>query len=201
MAWHGGRMVRGVRPAGAGEERPVARRVPIGEMLLAQGRIDAQQLQSALAHQRQWGGRLGQALVRLGFVTESDLLRLVGQQIGVPFVEIGERYVPPAVLGLVPEKLMRQRRVFPLAVASESRRGPLVVALSEPDNLPFLDDIAFACGMAVKPVLAAERDIERALVRHLDGVSSSRVAIELPAEKKGDRMELVERPHTPRGDH
>jgi type IV pilus assembly protein PilB len=179
----------------------MARRVPIGEMLLAQGRIDALQLQSALAHQRQWGGRLGHALVALGFVTEADLLKVVGQQIGVPFVEIGDRYVPPAVLGLVPEKLMRQRRIFPLAVASEARRGPLVVALSEPDNLHFLDDIAFACGMAVKPVLAAERDIDRALARHLDGVPPPRAAIDLPEPKKGDRMELVERPHTPRGGH
>lgn len=177
----------------------MARRVPIGEMLVAQGRIDAQQLQAALAHQRQWGGRLGQALVSLGFVTESDLLRAVGQQMGVPFVEIGERYVPPAVLSLVPTKLMRQRRVFPLAIASEARRGPLVVALSEPENLPFLDEIAFACGMAVKPVLAAQRDIDHALARHLDGVAPPRAPIELPKQSKGDRMELVERPHTPRG--
>jgi type IV pilus assembly protein PilB len=174
----------------------MARRVPIGEMLLAQGRIDATQLGNALAHQRQWGGRLGQALVGLGYVTEPDLLRAIGQQLGVPFVEIGERYVPPAVLSLVPEKLMRERRVFPLAIASEARHGPLVVALSQPDNLPFLDDIAFACGMAVKPVLAAERDIDRALARHLDGVPPP--PIELPEPKKDERMELVERPRTPR---
>ena len=174
----------------------MAQRVPIGEMLLAQGRIDATQLGNALAHQRQWGGRLGQVLVGLGYVTEPELLRAIGMQLGVPFVEIGERYVPPAVLSLVPEKLMRQRRVFPLAITSEARHGPLVVALSQPDNLPFLDDIAFACGMPVKPVLAAERDIDRALARHLDGVPPP--PIELPEPKKDERMELVERPRTPR---
>ena len=38
-------------------------RVPIGEMLIQQGRLDAAQLQSALGHQQQWGGRLGGALV------------------------------------------------------------------------------------------------------------------------------------------
>ena len=46
-------------------------RVPIGELLLKLGRIDPMQLQSALAHQRQWGGRLGRALVGPGVGTRA----------------------------------------------------------------------------------------------------------------------------------
>ena len=57
-------------------------RVPIGELLMQQGRIDALQLRSALAHQRQWGGRLGRARVALGFVTEPVLLQAVAAQLG-----------------------------------------------------------------------------------------------------------------------
>ncbi len=142
-------------------------RVPIGELLVRQGRIDALQLQSALAHQRQWGGRLGRALVSLGFVTEQVLLKAVGEQLGIPFVEIGTRPIPPRVVQLVPEKLIRSRSVVPLELLSESRRGPLLVALSEPDNLATLDEIAFATGMKVKPVLAAEADVAAAIARLL----------------------------------
>jgi hypothetical protein len=49
-------------------------RVRIGELLMRQGRIDELQLQSALAHQSRWGGRLGRAVVHLGFLDEATLL-------------------------------------------------------------------------------------------------------------------------------
>jgi hypothetical protein len=181
----------------------MSRRLPIGEMLVGQGRIDALQLTSALAYQKQWGGRLGQALLALGFVSEPVLLDVLGQQLGVPFVEIGSRIVPPAVVRLVPEKLMRTRRVFPLALLPESRRGALLVALSDPGNLLHLDEIAFAAGMQVKPALASDADIDQAIARHLDGLPSEQrmmEPIELPDEPE-ERMALVERPHTSRTYH
>ncbi len=139
----------------------------IGEMLLARGHIDQQQLASALAHQRQSGGRLGHSLVSLGFVTEPVFLSTLAVQLSVPFVVIGDRTVPQSVVGLVPEKLMRSRRFLPLGFSSKSKRGELLVALSQPDNLQLLDEIAFVTGRAVRPVLASEADIERALERHL----------------------------------
>ncbi|HEX7487375.1 MAG TPA: hypothetical protein VF341_00590, partial [Anaeromyxobacteraceae bacterium] len=55
------------------------RRVPIGERLVQQGHIDGWQLQSAIAHQRRWGGRLGEAVVGLGFVPEKVVLAEVAQ--------------------------------------------------------------------------------------------------------------------------
>lgn len=145
-------------------------RLQIGELLVKQGRIDALQLQSALAHQRQWGGRLGRALVALGFVTEQVLLQAVAEQLGIAFVEIGARPIPPRVVQLVPERLVRSRNVVPLELLSESRRGPLVVALSDPYNLATLDEVAFATGLSVRPVLAAEADVAAAIARLLGAV-------------------------------
>ncbi len=145
-------------------------RVRLGEMLVQRGLIDPVQLQSALAHQRRWGGRLGRCIVQLGFMKEQTLLRNVGEQIGVPFVEIGDRAVPRAILSLVPERLIRARSAVPLERVEVGRRGPLVVALADPWDLQILDELAFATGMAIQPVLAAEGDIERAIARLLDGV-------------------------------
>lgn len=145
-------------------------RMPIGELLKQQHLIDDLQLRSAIAYQRKWGGRIGQAFVRLGFMDEPEVLEHVARQLGVPFVTIESRIISPEIIKLVPEKLMRQRKIIPLALLSESRRGPLIVALSQPENLHVLDEIAFATGLMVKPVLASEEDIERSLARHLDGV-------------------------------
>jgi len=165
-------------------------RVRIGEMLVKRGSIDAAQLQSALAHQRRWGGRIGRAIVQLGFMRERALLETVGEQLGVPFVELGERTIPRNVLALVPEKLIRSRKVLPLELVGTGRRGPLVVALADPADLRVLDEIAFATGMSVKPVLVSEPDVDRAIARHLDGVTDWRGggfatredAIELPED-------------------
>ncbi len=165
-------------------------RVRIGEMLVNDGRIDSVQLQSALAHQRRWGGRLGRAIVQLGFMKEPALLEAVGRQLGVPFVEIGERTIPREVLSLVPQRLIRERRVLPLARLGEGRRAPLAVALADPGDLVVVDEIAFATGMQVRPALAAESDLERAIALNLDGIALPRTtgfaaredAIELPED-------------------
>ena len=149
-------------------------RLRIGEMLVQQGRIDGVQLQSALAHQRRWGGKLGHAIVQLGFLPEQEMLESVGNQIGVPCVSLAAREIAPQVLRLVPARLIRSRKVLPIARLAEGRRGPLVVALADPADLGVLDEISFATGMDVRPALASERDIELAIARHLDGVAPAR---------------------------
>jgi type IV pilus assembly protein PilB len=135
-------------------------------MLVDDGRIDEAQLQSALSHQHQWGGRIGAALVAMGFVSEQVMLRALARQLGVPFMEIGHRLVPPAIVHLLPARLVRQRRLLPVALLG-TERGPLVVAFSDPANLAAIDEAGFAAGMSVRPVLAGERDLERAIARHL----------------------------------
>ncbi|MFL5301965.1 MAG: hypothetical protein ACJ79R_16640, partial [Anaeromyxobacteraceae bacterium] len=118
-------------------------RVPLGQMLVQQGRLDEFQLRSALAHQRRWGGRIGEAIAALGFLREREVLETLARQLEVPLFEIGGRFIPDSVLRRVPERLIRVRQVFPLAVAS-SRRGPLALAMTDPRNLEAVDEVRFA---------------------------------------------------------
>ncbi len=150
-------------------------RIPIGQQLVQAGHIDVWQLQSALAHQRFWGGRIGEALVNLGFVSEQLVLAEIGRQLDVPYVEIGDREIDAAVVRLVPERLIRARRLLPIAYAPQPRRGLLVVATSNPQDLVALDEVAFASGKIVKPALASERDVERAIERHLGAPGAARL--------------------------
>jgi len=141
--------------------------VRIGEILVNQGQIDASQIESAISYQRQWGGRIGRAIVQLGFLSEQQLLEAVGGQVGAPFVVIGQRTIPAEVVALIPRRLMRTRRVIALERLTEQRRGPVVVAFSDPENLTAIDEIAFITGLAVRPVLAGEDDLEQAISRHI----------------------------------
>jgi type IV pilus assembly protein PilB len=116
----------------------VASHVPLGRLLVETGRLDEIQLMNAVAYQKQWGGRLGEAIVALRLLPESDVLAGVALQRGIPYVEIGRRMVSPKVLRLLPEKFIRKRKVFPLALDRE------------------------------RPLLARDRDIAAAIERHLD---------------------------------
>ncbi len=138
-------------------------RVRIGQILKAQGLIDDSQLHRALQHQSAWGVRIGQALLRLRFVSEEQLLASVSRQLGVPAVRIGAWLVAPRVLRCLPEKLIRRRRVLPLDVISVQRADRLVVAFSAPDDLFLVDEVAFAAGMVIEPALAGDEDLDQAI--------------------------------------
>lgn len=157
----------------------------IGELLIEVGALDPLQLESALAHQRRWGGRLGRAIVHLGFLPEDRVLSAVGGQLGVSYVTLWDKVVPRDVLSLLPEKLMRARRVLPLARLREHRRGPLLVALADPSDLTVLDEISFATGLEVRPVLASEAELDHAIENHLGAGAREGEqprAIELPED-------------------
>lgn len=158
-------------------------RTPLGQMLMTEGRIDEMQLRSAITHQARFGVRIGAALVAMGFVSEQVMLSALGRQLGVPFVQIGRRRVASSVVGALPARIIRRHRVFPIALLAE-RRGPLIVAVSDPANLALLDELAFATGLRVEPALASAGDIARAIAHHLDGqVEEGRAqAIDVPAD-------------------
>lgn len=137
-------------------------------MLMEVGALDSFQLESALAHQRRWGGRLGRAIVYLGFLREEEVLSAVGSQLGVPYMPLWDKVVPRDVLALVPEKLIRARKVLPVARLREHRRGPLVVACADPSDLAVIDELSFASGLEIRPVLASEEELEAAIDLHLN---------------------------------
>ena len=70
--------------------------VRIGELLLKEKRITAEQLQEALNYQRQNGGKLGLNLIKLGFVKDDEVTALLSRQYGVPSIALAEFEIDPA---------------------------------------------------------------------------------------------------------
>lgn len=146
-------------------------RMPLGRLLIEAGQISESQLRSAISHQDRWGRRIGESLVALGYVSEQAMLSALGHQLGIPHIVIGDRRIPRAIVQLVPEQIIRRRHVFPVALVTQGRRsGPLVVAVADPADVQGLDEVAFACGLDVKPVLASPADVDRAIDRHFEGL-------------------------------
>lgn len=160
----------------------------LGQMLVESGTITVPQLRCGLEWQRRWGGRIGRALVHLGMLREADLLAALGEQLGVPVVDVDDVTAGPELVRLVTPRLMERRCLCPVVLMQETRRGPLVVATADPLDVTGLDEASFASGKTVRPVLAERAAIERAIARSVGRVQAG--AIDLPAEPLGE-MQLL----------
>jgi len=135
----------------------------LGEMLINAGIIDAFQLNSALSHQRNHGGRLGASLIKLGYISEERLLNFLAEQYNTPRVDPVHRKVPESVLATLPAEKARQFYVMPLERAETTTGKALVVAMTDPTNLTVIDSLQFVTGLRIRPVLASERQLKKAI--------------------------------------
>src|SRR5512138_3035981 len=139
----------------------------LGEMLIEAGVIGETQLKAALGHQRQWGVRLGQALVDLKLATEADIVRALALKYGfdVARLETLEPYGLEQALALLPREFAIRNNVFPMAADTAS----VTVAMSDPTNLAVADEIRFRTGRRVKVCIGGDREVAEAVRRHYPG--------------------------------
>lgn len=138
----------------------------LGEMLLEAGYIDETQLKSALSYQEEWGGRLGSIIIKRGFVTEQEMLSIIEKQFRLPSISLeGMEKPSEEVLKTVKIDIAKKFCIFPLRLEGKT----LVIAISDPTDLKTLDDVGFQIGFRVKPLLALESDIMRAIEEHYEG--------------------------------
>lgn len=140
----------------------------IGDLLREAGLIDETQINAALTEQKRWGGKLGQHLVRLGYVTEEAVLDVLRNQLKIPTVNLLKAKIPEDVLNLLPKDLCKKHGVLPVGVKKISNRDHLVLAMADPSNLLALDEIQFATTHKLLPALAGMITLDRAIRYYLD---------------------------------
>ncbi len=131
----------------------------IGELLTKANLISPQQLEKALGEQKQGGGRLGEHLVRLGFVTEEDILDCLSQQYGVPSINLRHFDIDDSIIRLIPADVARKYQFIPVSKTGAT----LTVAMADPSNVFAMDDITFITGYRVEPVVASEEALRGAI--------------------------------------
>jgi type IV pilus assembly protein PilB len=139
---------------------PAAKNSPrIGELLLREGLINQDQLNKALQEQKHNGTRVGYNLVKLGYVKETDLTRMLARQHKMPAVDLSKFQVDPRIAKLIPGELAIKHSVLPL-----KRDGrTLTVAMSDPASMSVLDDIKFITRLDIFPVIAGEFTLRNAI--------------------------------------
>src|SRR6476661_2727754 len=136
--------------------------VKLGDLLPKPNLITQEQLEAALKLQREEGGKIGEALVRVGAVTENDITETLSQQFGVPSIDLASFEIDPAVIKIVPGDVARKYGVLPV----NKTGATLTIAMGDPTNVFAMDDIKFMTGYNVEPVVASEIALRKAIDKH-----------------------------------
>jgi len=134
----------------------------LGEILLKENLITPDQLKQALEHQKANGGRLGNSLVKLGFLNDDEVTAVLSRQYGVPSINLAYFEVDPNVTKLIPMDTATKYQVLPLSRVGSS----LTLAMVDPTNVFAMDDIKFMTGFNIEPVVASEAAILEAIKKH-----------------------------------
>ena len=135
----------------------------LGEMLLEAGLIDQFQLESALSMQRNLGGRIGSALVKLGYLPEETIIEFLETQAKYSRVSLNDLEIPESLMKLLPIERMLELLVVPIEMRKVGHEKTLRMAMTDPTNLKLIDDLQFSTSCKIIPVVAAEEEIATAI--------------------------------------
>ncbi|HUK55955.1 MAG TPA: type II secretion system ATPase GspE [Nitrospiria bacterium] len=147
---------------------PQQKRKMLGEMLIAEGLISREQLERALSEQKLHGGRIGTIFRSMGFVTEEDIIKVLGKQMGIQPVTLSSIIIDPDVVKIIPETMARRHQVIPVF----KKDRILTLAMVDPLNVFAIDDLRRATGMEIQPVVSSESEVMKAIDRFYSATST-----------------------------
>jgi len=134
----------------------------LGEMLIEEGIITEDQLNTALEEQRKNGNRIGTSLIKLGMAAPQKITELLAKQYHVPPIDLSEQRIDPSILELIPADVAMRYKVVPVSKKGKSLR----LAMANPQDVFAVDDVRFITGLKVMPGVCAELVIKEYIDQH-----------------------------------
>ena len=167
----------------------------LGELLVETGLLSEENLTRALTEQRSKRGKLGEVFVALGMATEEEIAQALSIQLGIPYLELKQTPVEPHAIELITEKVARKHLILPISVEQKD----LHLAMADPLSFEAFEDVRFASGYTIKPVIATRSDILWGIDQHYHLGSSLNTIVKDIAEERS--VEVVQdRKEGERGD-
>jgi type IV pilus assembly protein PilB len=158
----------------------------LGDILVKDSLISADQLKQALDYQKKNGGRLGTCLVKMGLVSDEDITAVLSRQYGVPSINLRFYEVDPSVIKLVPQETAVRYQIVPLSRVGST----LTIAMTDPTNVFAMDDIKFMTGFNVEPVVASETAITEAIGKFYGSVEAGEELDKVMKDLAGEETEM-----------
>ncbi len=140
----------------------------LGELLIKRALISQEQLDKALGEHQQQGGILAMHLVRLGFLTEDQLVSHLQKEYRLPIVDPMSLEIGADILQLAPISLAAKHQLMPLNLAGST----LTVAMVDPSNLVAINEVKFLTGYDVRVVLSKLASLRKAIDHFYEGGSA-----------------------------
>lgn len=157
----------------------------IGELLIETGLINEYQLARALGHQKQWGGKIGGELIRMGYIKEEDLCAALEIQLGVKWISLHDIKISAEAIAAVSAEIAKKHKIMPVLADAKT----ITIATTEPNDLRMLDTIGFVLGKRIKTVIAMKGDINWAIATYYD-----KIAMEPPLPRPAAAEPVTEKP-------
>ena len=137
------------------------------------GYLDEETLWKVLEEQKRTGSELlGKVAVRMGLVKEDQVLKALGEQLGMKVVKLADVTIPAELTELVNESMATAYKVVP--ISQNKKDKSVTVAMAEPQNPSTLDSLKMFLSTEVKGVIATEADVMAAIERLYAGHHESR---------------------------
>jgi len=157
----------------------------LGQILIKNRIISEEQLEEALARQKETGESLGRVLIDMKMVSEGALTSILARQIGLKYVDLANLDVDISATSLIDAEIARRYNLIPVGFNGDR----LMVAMADPTNVFALDDIRIMTGMQIEPMVATKEDIVAAINRYCHSGSDVDLSTE---EIEGERVEAGE---------
>ncbi|KYG60325.1 type IV-A pilus assembly ATPase PilB [Bdellovibrio bacteriovorus] len=142
----------------------------IGEILVKQGLLRADQLSLAIEEQKKAGNKLTSAIIQLGFLKENQILRALEKHFAVPGVEVNTFEIDQSVIALIPKDVCEKNTLIPLQKAGTT----LVVAFADPSNIIVKEDLRFITRCRIQAVVGTESAIASGIEKYYGGSISTK---------------------------
>jgi type IV pilus assembly protein PilB len=162
----------------------------IGDILVMQGFLSQQQLESALSAQQKTKQRLGDYLIDAGIVSDKDIQQALHVQLGVETIDLHGVNLPEDILGLVPVSVLRKHNVLPVDYL-DSAHTTLILAMVNPLDMVAMDDISIITGCLVEPRVSTAREINAVLDRYFGKGEAMSAAEKYTREKIKEQEEAA----------
>src|SRR5512136_1356599 len=158
----------------------------LGDLLVSKGLLTSKQLEMALQEQKISGQKLGTSLVKMGYISEKNLVSFLSRHYGVPAIDLNEVQIDPEAMKMIPADVIFKYQAIPIKRVGSTLR----VAMSDPSNILAIDDIKFLAGCHVEVFVSTESAIKTAIDRFYDPSDALTEIMENIEE--GEKMELLE---------
>ena len=129
----------------------------LGDLLQQQQLVSAEKIDKALQLQSITGKRMGAILIDKGWVSEAELLKVLGLQLGIPYIHLRPGIWDPALARLIDPDTLQRLNVLPLFKVHDK----LILATCDPQDLNVFDELRQLTGCVIKPVLAKKAEIAK----------------------------------------